>query len=142
MLTLHQHRHLTSISPALVPSVHRLVYTMADIQNVVVTSTQTVTQPKPHTTYTIQGESNVPDIRSSYSDMTVSTPIRTWTVSRRYNDFVALHAELKSSTGKEPPATLPPKHKWTITRSVYDEKASVVNVYRLQVDCSRAESAA
>jgi len=28
---------------------------MADIQNIVVTSTQIVTQPKPHTTYTIQG---------------------------------------------------------------------------------------
>jgi hypothetical protein len=32
---------------------------MADIQNVVVTSTQTVTQPKPHTTYTIQSETYI-----------------------------------------------------------------------------------
>ena len=39
----------------------------------------------------------------------VTTPTRTWTVSRRYNDFVALDAELKSSTGQEPPSPLPPK---------------------------------
>jgi hypothetical protein len=29
---------------------------MTDIQNIAVTSTQIVTQPKPHTTYTIQGK--------------------------------------------------------------------------------------
>ena len=30
---------------------------MSDIQNISITSTQTVAQPKPHTTYTVQGES-------------------------------------------------------------------------------------
>ncbi|KAK4685564.1 regulator of vacuolar morphogenesis, partial [Tremellales sp. Uapishka_1] len=79
---------------------------MSDIQNISIISTQTVPQPKPHTTYTIQ----------------ISTPTRTWTVHRRYNDFLALHAELKVSTGKEPPGTLPAKHSWTISRSVYDQK--------------------
>lgn len=45
-----------------------------------------------------------------YADsILVTTPTRTWTVSRRYNDFVALDAELKSSTGQEPPSPLPPK---------------------------------
>ncbi|ORY34337.1 Phox homologous domain-containing protein, partial [Naematelia encephala] len=77
-----------------------------DIQSITITSTQTVPQPKPHTTYTIQ----------------ITTPTRTWTVSRRYNDFVALHTELISSTGKPPPATLPAKHPWSLTRSAYDEK--------------------
>ncbi|EIW73286.1 hypothetical protein TREMEDRAFT_37265 [Tremella mesenterica DSM 1558] len=77
-----------------------------DIQNITITSTQIVPQPKPHTTYTIQ----------------ISTPTRTWTVNRRYNDFLAFHDELKSSTGKEPPAQLPAKHTWSLTRSVYDDK--------------------
>ncbi|KAI9635919.1 uncharacterized protein MKK02DRAFT_36914 [Dioszegia hungarica] len=79
---------------------------MSDIQNIAITSTQTVQQPKPHTTYTIQ----------------ISTPIRTWTVARRYSDFIDLHAELTSSTGREPPGTLPGKHVWSLTRSVYDDK--------------------
>lgn len=55
----------------------------------------------------------------------VSTPMRTWTVDRRYNDFVALNTELISSTNKQPPASLPPKHPWSLTRSAYDEKVCV-----------------
>ncbi|KIR55065.1 hypothetical protein I315_02302 [Cryptococcus gattii Ru294] len=66
---------------------------MSDIQDISIISTKEVDTPKPHTVYVIQ----------------VTTPTRTWTVSRRYNDFVALHAELKSSTGQEPPSPLPPK---------------------------------
>lgn len=31
---------------------------MSDVQNIAITSAQTVPQPKPHTTYTIQGESS------------------------------------------------------------------------------------
>jgi hypothetical protein len=41
---------------------------MADIQNIVVTSTQTVTQPKPHTTYTIQGKP-IPISHSARADV-------------------------------------------------------------------------
>ncbi|WVQ80351.1 hypothetical protein IAT38_002456 [Cryptococcus sp. DSM 104549] len=67
---------------------------MSDVQSISIISTKQVDDPKPHIVYVIQ----------------VSTPTRTWTVDRRYNDFVALHAELKSSTGKEPPTPLPPKH--------------------------------
>ncbi|WVR03454.1 hypothetical protein IAU60_000445 [Kwoniella sp. DSM 27419] len=82
---------------------------MSEIQDITIISTKTVDQPKPHTVYVIQ----------------ISTPIRTWTVSRRYSDFVSLHAELKSSTGKEPPGTLPAKG-WRIGlglgRSAGDEK--------------------
>ncbi|OXG30167.1 hypothetical protein C367_01842 [Cryptococcus neoformans Ze90-1] len=66
---------------------------MSNIQNISIISTKEVDTPKPHTVYVIQ----------------VTTPTRTWTVSRRYNDFVALDAELKSSTGQEPPSPLPPK---------------------------------
>lgn len=50
----------------------------------------------------------------------VSTPTRSWSVNRRYNDFLALDAELRSSTGKEPPAKLPPKH-W-FKRTMNDEE--------------------
>jgi regulator of vacuolar morphogenesis len=50
----------------------------------------------------------------------VSTPTRSWSVNRRYNDFVALDAELRKSTGKEPPAELPPKH-W-FARTINDEE--------------------
>nr|ODN90896.1 hypothetical protein L204_05735 [Cryptococcus depauperatus CBS 7855] len=66
---------------------------MSDVQNISIISTKEANDPKPHTVYVIQ----------------VSTPTRTWTVTRRYNDFVSLHDELKSSTGKEPPVALPPK---------------------------------
>lgn len=52
----------------------------------------------------------------------VTTPTRTWSVNRRYNDFVALDAELRASTGKEPPQPLPPKH-W-FKRTLHDEEVS------------------
>ncbi|WVQ76295.1 hypothetical protein IAR50_005960 [Cryptococcus sp. DSM 104548] len=64
-----------------------------DIRDISIISTKTIDTPKPHTVYIIQ----------------VTTPTRSWTVSRRYNDFVDLNTELKSSTGSEPPAALPPK---------------------------------
>ncbi|OCF40080.1 hypothetical protein I317_06093 [Kwoniella heveanensis CBS 569] len=78
---------------------------MSDIQDITIISTKTVEQPKVHTVYVIQ----------------ISTPTRTWTVQRRYSDFVSLHAELKSSVGKEPPGTLPAKH-WSLTGRLGDEK--------------------
>ncbi|KAK8845435.1 hypothetical protein IAR55_006148 [Kwoniella newhampshirensis] len=78
---------------------------MSDIQSISILSTKTVQAPKPHVVYVIQ----------------VTTPTRTWTVERRYNDFVALHAELKSSTGKEPPSPLPQKH-WSLMGGLGDEK--------------------
>ncbi|ODO02028.1 hypothetical protein L198_02759 [Cryptococcus wingfieldii CBS 7118] len=66
---------------------------MSDIRDISVISTKQLDSPKPHTVYIIQ----------------ITTPTRSWTVTRRYNDFVDLHTELKSSTGSEPPAGLPPK---------------------------------
>ncbi|WVF66230.1 hypothetical protein IAT40_000970 [Kwoniella sp. CBS 6097] len=78
---------------------------MSDIQDITIISTKTVEEPKVHTVYVIQ----------------ISTPTRTWTVQRRYSDFVSLHAELKSSVGKEPPGNLPAKH-WSLTRGLGDEK--------------------
>ncbi|WRT63662.1 uncharacterized protein IL334_000585 [Kwoniella shivajii] len=66
---------------------------MSDIQNIKIISTETVELPKSHIVYVIQ----------------ISTPTRTWTVQRRYSDFLDLHTELKSSVGKEPPGKLPGK---------------------------------
>lgn len=104
---------------------------MADIRDIAITSTQTVQQPKPHTTYTIQSAYAIEDagwhgIGEFRLTFVVTTPTRTWTVSRRYNDFLALQAELASSTGKEPPAPLPGKHMWRLTRAVFDEKVITV----------------
>lgn len=41
-------------------------------------------------------------------------------MQRRYNDFVALHAELQASTGKAPPAELPGKHNFRLIKKVDD----------------------
>ncbi|WOO83566.1 Vacuolar morphogenesis protein 7 [Vanrija pseudolonga] len=76
----------------------------ADIQQIAITDALTVHKPARHIAYTVQ----------------VSTPTRTWSVNRRYNDFAALDAELRSSTGKETPAPLPPKH-W-FARTMNDEE--------------------
>lgn len=50
----------------------------------------------------------------------MTTPTRSWTVQRRYNDFVALNAELKASTGKAPPVDLPSKHSFRLISRVDD----------------------
>ncbi|WVW81739.1 hypothetical protein I302_103735 [Kwoniella bestiolae CBS 10118] len=78
---------------------------MSDIQSIKIISTEVVDVPKSHVVYVIQ----------------VSTPIRTWTVKRRYSDFISLHSELKSSVGKEPPGSLPGKH-WSLIKGVGDDK--------------------
>ena len=113
-------------SPLLIPRISTMP---SDIQSISIISTQTVPKPKPHTTYTIQGMSRpVPNYYTWLLETPglnpVQTPIRTWTIDRRYNDFVALHSELVSSTGKEPPALMPSKHLLSFTRSAYDDKVS------------------
>ncbi|KLT42203.1 Phox-like protein [Cutaneotrichosporon oleaginosum] len=74
------------------------------VKSINITDVLTVQKPSRHIAYTVQ----------------VSTPTRSWSVNRRYNDFVALDAELRKSTGKEPPAQLPPKH-W-FARTINDEE--------------------
>ncbi|WWC85762.1 uncharacterized protein L201_000628 [Kwoniella dendrophila CBS 6074] len=78
---------------------------MSDIQSIKIISTEVVDTPKSHVVYVIQ----------------ISTPIRTWTVKRRYSDFLSLDSELKSSVGKSPPGNLPSKH-WSLIKGVGDEK--------------------
>ncbi|WWC58069.1 uncharacterized protein I303_100604 [Kwoniella dejecticola CBS 10117] len=78
---------------------------MSDIQSIKIISTEVVDTPKSHVVYVIQ----------------ISTPIRAWTVSRRFSDFIALNAELKSTVGKDPPGHLPAK-SWSLIKGVGDEK--------------------
>ncbi|WFD18803.1 hypothetical protein MCAP1_001014 [Malassezia caprae] len=60
------------------------------IQRVCVPAFERRDEPRPHTVYAIQ----------------VTLPSQTWTVYRRYSEFVALHAALSPPA---PPAPLPPK---------------------------------
>ena len=57
--------------------------------------------PKPHTLYEIR-------IRGT---------VRSWSIWRRYSEFVDLNDELTKSTGTSPPSPLPPKHAWTLRNS-------------------------
>ncbi|KAI9777491.1 MAG: hypothetical protein M1816_004713 [Peltula sp. TS41687] len=64
-------------------------------------TTSTSPSPKPHTTYNI----------------TIRLPLRSFTVTKRYSDFQALHQLLVTQTdGSIPPAPLPPK-SW-LTRTI------------------------
>jgi regulator of vacuolar morphogenesis len=71
---------------------------MTAIQAIHIKGHEERTDPKPHTVYRI-------DIQAS---------VRSWSMWRRYSEFVELHTELTKSTGHPPPASLPPKHKFSI----------------------------
>ncbi|KAG8744021.1 hypothetical protein FRC11_013664 [Ceratobasidium sp. 423] len=83
---------------------------MAIIQSIHIRSHENRTEPKPHTVYKIE----------------VQGPVRSWTVWKRYSEFVDLDVELTKATGEAPPAPLPPKHSiqfsFTIRRTLGDEK--------------------
>jgi regulator of vacuolar morphogenesis len=77
---------------------------MAAIQSISIKGTADRTSPKPHTVYEIH-------IRAS---------IRSWSMWRRYSEFVDLNDELTKSTGDSLPAPLPPKHVWTLRSSFHN----------------------
>ena len=54
---------------------------------------------KPHTLYHIL----------------IRLPIRSYTVKKRYSDFLQLHEELATHAGQPPPVSPPPKHYWGST---------------------------
>jgi len=56
-------------------------------------TTQLATDPKPHTTYTIS----------------LRLPLRSFTLTKRFSDFLALHTLLTSQAGAPPPVSPPPK---------------------------------
>lgn len=79
---------------------------MTAIQAIYVKGYEERSSPKPHTVYRIE----------------VVAHVRSWPMWRRYSEFDELHVELTKSTGAEPPAPLPPKHKFSLLRSHTDPK--------------------
>ena len=75
---------------------------MATIQSISIKGTQDRMCPKPHTVYEIR----------------IRVTIRSWSIWRRYSEFVDLNDELTKSTGTSPPSPLPPKHVWTLRSSL------------------------
>ncbi|KAG8803861.1 hypothetical protein FRC17_006100 [Serendipita sp. 399] len=63
------------------------------------------TSPKPHTVY----------------EISVTTPMRSWQMWRRYSEFDELHDELIKSCSAPPPAELPGKHIWSFKSSFHNE---------------------
>jgi regulator of vacuolar morphogenesis len=75
------------------------------IQNVAITGTKDRTSPKPHTVY----------------EISVTTPMRSWQMWRRYSEFVELHEELTKHCSSAPPAELPGKHIWSLKSSFHNQ---------------------
>lgn len=78
---------------------------MTAIQAVYVRGYEERTTPKPHTVYRIE----------------IQAHVRSWQMWRRYSEFDDLHTELAKSVGS-PPASLPPKHTFSLIRSRTDFK--------------------
>ncbi|KPI34999.1 uncharacterized protein AB675_11952 [Cyphellophora attinorum] len=71
---------------------------MAKVE-ITIPTTFTKNDPKPHTVYNI----------------TLRLPLRSFTVQKRYSDFVDLHSSLTSVCGQAPPSTLPSKSWFSST---------------------------
>ncbi|KAF8078562.1 syntaxin [Lyophyllum atratum] len=78
---------------------------MTAIQAVYIRGHEERTTPKPHTVYRIE----------------IQAHVRSWQMWRRYSEFDDLHTEITKSVGS-PPASLPPKHKFSLMRSRTDTK--------------------
>jgi regulator of vacuolar morphogenesis len=89
---------------------------MTAIQAVYVKGHEERSQPKPHTVYRIEIEASV----------------RSWSMWRRYSEFVELHTELTKSTSSPPPASLPPKHTFSMLslRPLHDRDAGLLEERR------------
>ncbi|KAI5804551.1 Phox homologous domain-containing protein [Geopyxis carbonaria] len=75
---------------------------------------------KPHTLYHIQ----------------LRLPIRSYTVQKRYNDFIALHDALTTHTGAPPPQSPPPKHFLSSTvgnAARTEERRAALEAYLLAI---------
>jgi regulator of vacuolar morphogenesis len=79
---------------------------MTAIQAVTIPTHEERSDPKPHVVYAIN----------------IQARIRSWQMWRRYSEFVDLHTELTKSTGSPPPAHLPPKHTFSLLRSLSNVK--------------------
>lgn len=72
---------------------------MAPTVEISIPTTAINPNPKPHTVYNI----------------TIRLPLRSYTVQKRYSDFLELNTSLSSVTGQSPPATIPAKSWFTRT---------------------------
>ncbi|KNZ71412.1 Vacuolar morphogenesis protein 7 like protein [Termitomyces sp. J132] len=79
---------------------------MTAIQAVCIRGYEERSVPKPHTVYRIE----------------IQAHVRSWQMWRRYSEFDDLHTELTKAVGSPPPASLPPKHKFSFMRSRIDTK--------------------
>lgn len=85
------------------------------------------TTPKQHTVYRIE----------------VQASVRSWTIFHRYSDFVELNTELTKSTASPPPAPLPPKHTFSLRRtiaqsdSILEERRSGLEAYLRAIVASK-----
>lgn len=52
----------------------------------------------------------------------VQGAVRSWQIWHRYSEFVALHDELTRNTSAAPPAAIPPKHSFSLLRTLKDDK--------------------
>ncbi|TFK57226.1 syntaxin [Heliocybe sulcata] len=77
---------------------------MTAIQAIHIRNHEERSDPKPHVVYRIE----------------IQAPVRSWQMWRRYSEFEDLHTELTKVTGSEPPAPLPPKHRFSLLRSRND----------------------
>jgi regulator of vacuolar morphogenesis len=80
--------------------------TTTAIQSVEIREHEERSDPSPHIVYKINVQANV----------------RSWSMWRRYSEFVDLHNTLIKSTGSSPPCQLPPKHSLSFIRSFHDPK--------------------
>lgn len=77
---------------------------MTTVQSITVPEHKEVAEPKTHTAFKIA----------------VVASVRSWDTWRRYSEFVDLHNELTQGTGAPPPAELPPKHTFSLRRTMHD----------------------
>ena len=76
-------------------------FLMAPAVEISIPTASISSSPKPHTVYHIS----------------IRLPLRSFTVQKRYSDFVTLHQSLSSQTGSAPPVSLPQKSWFTRTTS-------------------------
>lgn len=74
---------------------------MAPSPEIAIPSTSISSSPKPYTVYSIS----------------IRLPLRSYTIQKRYSDFLAFHQSLTQAVGAAPPATLPSKSWFTKTIS-------------------------
>ena len=105
MLSVIDYKEAPTTNPPLIEH-GRIPCTMTAIQAVFIRGYEERTSPKPHTVYRID----------------IQAHVRSWQMWRRYSEFDDLHTEITKAAGATPPATLPPKHKFSILCSHTDTK--------------------